>query len=81
MPLYIRDDNVDDLAVRFMKLTGAKSKTEAVRQALMAQIDAETNRKPLLDRLGPILDRVDALGPNDPNFNMKAFTDDMWGDS
>ena len=38
MPLYIRDDSVDDLAVKLMKLTGASSKTEAVREALLARI-------------------------------------------
>ena len=81
MPLYIRDDTVDDLAVRFMKLTGAKSKTDAVRNALMAQLKAEANRKPLLDRLESILERADNLGPGDPDFDMKAFTDDLWDET
>lgn len=81
MPLYIRDDNVDDLANQFMKLTGAKSKTEAVRQALLAQIKAEANRKPLLERLGPILAEADALGPKDASFKMKDYTDAMWEES
>lgn len=78
MPLYIRDDRVDDLAVRLMKLTGAKSKTDAVRKALMAQLEAEAKRKPLLERLEPILKRADDLGPGDPDFDMKKFTDEMW---
>ncbi len=81
MPLYIRDDFVDDLAKRFMKLTGAKSKTDAVRKALLAQIDAEANRKPLLERLEPIFLKADELGDKDPNFDMKSYTDDMWGDA
>lgn len=78
MPLYIRDDKVDDLATRFMKLSGAKTKTEAVRMALTAQLAAEQARKPLLDRLEPLLQRADALGPSDPEFDMKRFTDEMW---
>ena len=78
MPLYIRDDNVDDLAVQFMKLTGAKSKTDAVRNALIAQLKAVSNEKPLLERLEPILKRADDLGPADPDFDMKSFTDEMW---
>lgn len=81
MPLYIRDDQVDDLAVRFMKLTGAKSKTDAVRNALMAQLEFVSNQKPLLARLEPILKRADDLGPADPDFDMKKFTDAMWKDA
>lgn len=81
MPLYIRDDQVDDLAVRFMKLTGAKSKTDAVRNALMAQLEVVSNQKPLLERLEPILKRADDLGPADPDFDMKKFTDAMWEDA
>jgi len=81
MPLYIRDDAVDDLAAKVMKLTGAKTKTEAVRQALLAQIAAEENKLPLLTRLEPILIRADALGKDDPDFNMKTFTDEMWEDA
>lgn len=61
MPLYIRDDKVDDLATKFMRLTGARNKTDAVRKALIAQIAADSNCKPLLERLDPILQRSDAL--------------------
>lgn len=78
MPLYIRDDKVDDLATRFMKLSGAKTKTEAVRMALNAQLAVEQARKPLLDRLEPLLKRADELGAPDPDFDMKRFTDEMW---
>jgi antitoxin VapB len=81
MPLYIRDDAVDDLAAKVMKLTGAKTKTEAVRQALLAQIAAEESKLPLLTRLAPILSRADALGEKDPDFDMKTFTDEMWEDA
>lgn len=79
MPLFIKDDTVDDLAVRYQKITGAKTKTDAVRKALLAQLDAETQRKPLLERLEPILKRADGLGQGDPDFDMKQFTDEMWG--
>ena len=73
MPLYIRDDHVDDLAVKVMKLTGAKSKTEAVRQALLDRIDAVSKQKPLLERIEPILTRADAIGKPDPDFDMKSL--------
>ena len=78
MPLYIRDDAVDDLAEQLMKATGAKTKTAAVRAALLAQLDALKNHKSLLERLQPVLDRADQLGPGDPDFDMKTFTDEMW---
>ena len=78
MPLYIRDDAVDALAGKVRKATGAKSKTDAVRKALQAQLDAENNRKPLLERLQPILERADAIGEPDPDFDMKKYTDEMY---
>lgn len=78
MPLYIRDETVAALAVKVMKATGAKTKTDAVRNALQAQLDAELNRKPLLERLQPILDRAEQVGEPDPDFDMKKYTDDMW---
>ena len=78
MPLYIRDDKVDDLATRFMQISGAKNKTEAVRMALTAQLAAEQQRKPLLERLAPLLERAVDLGPTDPDFDMKRFMDEMW---
>lgn len=81
MPLYIRDDKVDDLANQLVQATGAKSKTEAVRKAIQTALDAELNQTSLLDRIKPLQARVAALGPVDPDFNMKAFTDEMWGES
>lgn len=78
MPLYIRDDAVDALAQEVMKATGAKTKTDAVRKALQLQLEAEMNRKPLLERLQPILDRAGQIGEPDPDFDMKKYTDEMW---
>ena len=78
MPLYIRDAAVDALAEKVMKATGAKTKTDAVRKALQAQLDAQMNRKPLLERLQPILDRADQIGEPDPDFDMKKYTDELW---
>lgn len=34
----------------------------------------------LLERLRPILERADKLGERDPDFDMKAYLDEMWGD-
>lgn len=81
MPLYIRDDKVDDLAEQVMRATGAKTKTDAVRQALQAALDAKQNETSLLDRIKPLQSRVAELGPVDPDFDMKTFTNEMWGNA
>lgn len=80
MPLYIRDDGVDDLAERLRKATGARTKTDAVRNALTAHLEAIRTAVPLAERVHALQARVDALGPVDPAFNAKAFSDGMWDD-
>lgn len=81
MPLYIRDDSVDGLAEKVMKATGAKTKTDAVRAALLAQLEAIRKKTPLIDTVRALQDRVDCLGEADPAFDQKAFSDEMWEDS
>lgn len=78
MPLYIRDDDVDALAVKYQKVTGAKNKTEAVRRALQLQIAALAEEKPLMERIYDLQARADAIGEVDPDFNLKKFSDDLW---
>lgn len=80
MPLYIRDDSVNALAETVMKATGAGNKTEAVRAALQAHLEAVQKEKPLLERMREVRSRADEIGAPDPTFDMKTFTDDMWGD-
>lgn len=81
MPLYIRDDQVDQLAEAVMATTGAKTKTDAVRAALEAALEQAKSRQSLFDRLGPVWNKAASMGSPDPNFDMKSFTDEMWGDS
>ncbi len=88
MPLYIRDDAVDALAEEARRLTHAKTKTEAVRRALEAQIavakarppqkSMEEREKHFREGLAALQDRVAAMGPNDPDFDMKTFMDELW---
>ncbi|CTQ31666.1 type II toxin-antitoxin system VapB family antitoxin [Jannaschia rubra] len=78
MPLYIRDETVDELVEQVMRATGARTKTEAVRQALRDALENSRNQPSLHDRVKPLQDRVAALGTADPGFDMKAFTDDLW---
>ena len=80
MPLYIRDDEVDELATRVQALTGARTKTDAVKAALQNEIKKIRRRAPLQERLAPIWAMLDAIGPVDPNFDQKKFTDELWGE-
>jgi len=82
MALYIRDDAVDALAVELQRLTGASTKTEAVRQALQTALDDKRSEIPLVERLRQIRAEAAAAGlvPN-PNFDQKAFFDEMWNDN
>ena len=81
MPLYIRDEDVNALADQVKVITGAENKTEAVRAALQAQLEAVAKKKPLIERIHELQAKADEIGEVDPNFDMKTFTDDMWGDS
>ncbi|HEY1944206.1 MAG TPA: type II toxin-antitoxin system VapB family antitoxin [Roseiarcus sp.] len=80
MPLYIRDDDVDALAVKVQAITGAPTKTEAVRLALQHEIARNRKATPLRERLAKAKAIAASIGVRDPAFNMKTFTDEMWGD-
>ncbi|MEM8976050.1 MAG: type II toxin-antitoxin system VapB family antitoxin [Pseudomonadota bacterium] len=81
MPLYIRDEDVNALADKVTKITGAQNKTEAVRAALQAQLDTVEKKKPLIERVHELQAKADKIGKVDPNFDMKKFSDEIWGDS
>jgi antitoxin VapB len=78
MPLFIRDPEVDALAEEVRKLTKAKTKTEAVRRALQTQLTESRRALPLTERLARSKALADAMGPSDPAFDMKTYTDEMW---
>lgn len=78
MSMHIRGDEIIELAETYERLCGAPSKAEAVRIALRKAIAAEKAKKPLKDQIAPLQDELAALGPFDPSFDMKAFTDEMW---
>jgi antitoxin VapB len=80
MPLYIRDDEVDALAREVKAATGARSKSEAVKQALRHELERAKSKKPLSERLKPAQELIASIGPSDPKFNLKAFRNKMWGD-
>ncbi len=80
MPLYIRDETVNQLVEKVVKKTGAKNKTEAVRFALLSLIGPEEEeKKSLLEHVHDLQAKADTIGAPDPEFDMKKFTDRMWG--
>lgn len=78
MALYIRDPEVDELVAELQRLTKTATKKEVVKSALKKQIEAANADLPLMERLAPILERAAKLGPRDPNFDMKAFSDELY---
>lgn len=81
MPLYIKDDSVDDLAIKFQVASGAKNKTAAVKTALLESLAALKSKQPLMERMAELQERADKLGDADPDFDEKRFMDDMWDET
>lgn len=79
MSLFIKDKAVDVLARRLQQRMKAPSKTAAVRAALENELQRIARKTPLRDRVRKIQDMIAVDGPLDPNFDDKAFMDDMWG--
>jgi antitoxin VapB len=80
MALYIRDNEVDVLARQVQDATNAPSKTEAVRLALRHELERVREAVPLKERIRKIQDAAKAMGPDDPDLDMKKFMDEMWDD-
>ncbi|MDX8456608.1 type II toxin-antitoxin system VapB family antitoxin [Mesorhizobium sp. VK9D] len=80
MPLYIRDDEVDALAAKLQRETNAPSKTEAVRTALIHELERNRAKVPLRDRIVRLQTEAKKIGLPNPDFDMKKFTDEMWED-
>ena len=81
MPLFIRDPEVDALALEVQQATKAPTKTEAVRKALKNELERVRRARPLRERLANAKALADAMGPGTPDFDMKKYTDEMWGDA
>ncbi|SFU18446.1 type II toxin-antitoxin system VapB family antitoxin [Mesorhizobium sp. YR577] len=80
MPLFIRDEAVDRLASEVQNALKTSTKKEAVRIALEHELERARRQRPLTEVVADLQARVAALGPGDPDFDMKRFTDEMWGD-
>ncbi|MCL6706809.1 type II toxin-antitoxin system VapB family antitoxin [Pseudomonas sp. R2.Fl] len=83
MPLYVRDERVNQLAEQARKILKAPTKTDAIRQALERVVgdfaaSEEPTKPPLAERLKAIRDRYQSMGTPNPDFDEKAFLDEMW---
>lgn len=80
MPLYIKDDEVDALATEFQAISGARSKTEAVRTALKDAIERKRDKTAIIEGIRQAQAMAQAMGVRrDPDFNMKIFMDELSG--
>lgn len=79
MPLNIRSEEVNRLADR-LSTVAKVSKTEAVRIALVNELERREQKTPLRERVQPILDRI-AAWPKTGLEADKAFYDDLSGDT
>jgi antitoxin VapB len=80
MALYIRDPEVDDLVAEVQRLRNTATKTEAVKTALKKDIEAAKAEVPLSERLEKVIEMARKLGPRDPDFDMKKFSDELYED-
>ena len=83
MPLYVRDERVNQLAEQARRILNAPTKTDVIRQALEkvvadAEPGTEPDERPLAERLKAFRDRYQSMGTPDPNFDEKKFLDEMW---
>jgi len=79
MGLYVRDESVNRLAEQARRTIGARTKTEAVRLALEKLLQEHRQKAPFSERIKALQAKTLALGEPDPNFDQKAFSDEMWG--
>lgn len=78
MPLFIRDESVNDLAEKAARLLG-KTKTDAVRLALESHIEALQSSRTLAERVASLQARARALGLVADGFDDKPLMDDLSG--
>ncbi len=79
MALYIKGDEIDALAAAVQQATGLRTKSDAVKRALENELERAQAGVPLSQRLAAAKQLARKIGKPNPDFDMKAFTDDMWG--
>lgn len=79
MPLYIKDDTIDELARRYQAFIKAPSKTEAVRLALQFALHEQKGRPLLADIAANFAREMRRTGhPEQGRSADKAFRDSLY---
>lgn len=79
MPLFIKDDTVDHMAEQLRLRIGARTKTDAVRMAIMHELERVENQTPLRDKLAALQERArERLGAPVHDIDMKKLMDELW---
>lgn len=79
MPLFIRNDEVDALATALQAALGTTTKTEAVRLALEHELQRIREKLPAAERAAASIAIARTMGSGSGTFELKTFTDEMWG--
>ena len=80
MTILIKGDEIDQLVAKYCAMTGVTNKSEAVRQALAAQISLLSAQESLSDRIAAIQSRAAASGILADGRDDKPFMDAKWGE-
>lgn len=81
MAILIKGEEIDQLVRKYCAMTGQKNKSEAVRQALAAQIDAISSQESLAAKVAKIQQQAANAGFTSSGDDLKPFMDDMWGEN
>ncbi|HKN30671.1 MAG TPA: type II toxin-antitoxin system VapB family antitoxin [Roseiarcus sp.] len=75
----MKDAEVTEMAERLRRLIRAPSKTEAAPKALANAVEAALGRPSLAARIKEAVAMARRIAAPDPEFDQKAFSDEMWG--
>ncbi|MEF2074651.1 type II toxin-antitoxin system VapB family antitoxin [Consotaella aegiceratis] len=79
MPLYIRDDSVNNLAEELARVSMAASKTEAVRLALQHELERLAAQESLVQKVATLQERAASHGLRTDGFDDKPLMDELSG--
>ena len=69
MPLFVRDEEIAEMAIELQQLLRAPTKTEALRVALRHELERARSTVPVRERLAKARAMADAIGPSSSNFD------------
>lgn len=81
MAMLIKGDEIDRLVERYCAMTGQKNKSEAVREALAAQIEALSRQETLAAKVAKIQQSAAEAGFVSSGEDLKPFMDELWGEA